>query len=249
MAGHSKFKNIMHRKGAQDAKRAKQFTKIVREITVAAKTGIADPNMNPRLRSALIAARAANMPKDRVDAAIKKATGAGDADNYEEIRYEGYGVSGVAVIVEALTDNRNRTAAEIRSAFTKVGGNLGETGSVSFMFNRLGQIIYPSDKADENAILEAAIELGADNCESDSDSHEITCQIENFNEVRDGLITKFGDPESAKIAWIASTTTPVSEEQAVSMFKLIDILEDNDDVQAVYTNLEVSDEIMTKISA
>ncbi len=239
----------MHRKGAQDAKRAKQFTKIVREITVAAKTGIADPNMNPRLRSALIAARAANMPKDRVDAAIKKATGAGDADNYEEIRYEGYGVSGVAVIVEALTDNRNRTAAEIRSAFTKVGGNLGETGSVSFMFNRLGQIIYPSDKADENAILEAAIELGADNCESDSDSHEITCQIENFNEVRDGLITKFGDPESAKIAWIASTTTPVSEEQAVSMFKLIDILEDNDDVQAVYTNLEVSDEIMTKISA
>jgi len=247
MAGHSQFKNIMHRKGAQDAKRAKIFTKIIREITVAVKTGAADPSHNPRLRAGLIAAREANMPKDRVDAAIKKASGAGDAENYEEIRYEGYGIAGVAVIVEALTDNRNRTAPEMRSIFTKYSGNLGESGSVSFMFDRVGKIVYPAKSASDDAMLEAAIEAGASDCISTSDYHEIITELDNLHSVRDVLAVKFSDPENTKLAWQPKTTTMLNEEQAQTLLKMIDALEDNDDVQNVWTNFEVSDEVLKKL--
>jgi len=249
MAGHSQFKNIMYRKGAQDAKRAKIFTKIIREITVSVKTGMPDANNNPRLRAALIAAREANMPKDRVDAAIKKATGAGNTENYEEIRYEGYGTGGVAVIVEALTDNRNRTASEIRSIFTKYNGNMGETGSVSFMFDRVGKITFSSNGINADAILEAAIEAGAEDCASENDIHEITTATDTLHAVRDALAEKFGEPESTKLMWISKTTTAINEEQARTLLKMIDALEDNDDVQNVWSNFEVSEEIMQKLSA
>ncbi|MDP2697121.1 YebC/PmpR family DNA-binding transcriptional regulator [Thalassospira sp.] len=246
MAGHSQFKNIMHRKGAQDKKRAKIFTKLAREITVSAKIS-EDMDSNPRLRAAIIAARGQNMPKDNIERAIKKATGAGDEGNYEEVRYEGYGVAGVAVIVEALTDNRNRTASEVRSAFAKSGGNLGETGSVGFMFNRVGEIVYPAGKADAETMFEAALEAGAANAESDEDSHVIETEIEDLNQVREALMVKFGDPESAKLVFRPVTLAEVSVDQAQSIMKLVDVLEDNDDVQNVWTNVDWTDEIVAAL--
>ncbi len=249
MAGHSKFKNIMHRKGAQDAKRGKVFTKIGREIIVAAKAGGPDPSTNPRLRAAITAGRAVNMPNDRIKRAIETATGAGNADNYEAIRYEGYGPGGVAIIIEALTDNRNRTVAEIRSYFTKLGGALGETNSVSFMFERVGEIVYPLDKASPDQMFEAGVEAGAQNVESGEDGHEIICAPDDFSTVRDALVEKFGEPEKAGLTWKPNVNASVDEETAKSVLKLIDQLEDNDDVQSVSTNFEVSDEIMQRLMA
>ena len=249
MAGHSQFKNIMHRKGAQDAKRGRQFAKLIREITVSARIGLPDPAVNPRLRSALIEARVANMPKDTIDRAIKKAVGAGQGDDYFEVRYEGYGPAGVAVIVEALTDNRNRTASDVRSAFAKHGGALGETNSVAFLFNRQGVIRYPAAVASADDMLEAAIEAGADNAESDAEAHEITCAIDDFFAVRDALETRFGAPESAKLDWRPTTLVRLDEEKAASLLKLLDVLEDNDDVQNVYANFDIPDAVMQKLSA
>ncbi|MBN8929623.1 MAG: YebC/PmpR family DNA-binding transcriptional regulator [Rhodospirillales bacterium] len=249
MAGHSQFKNIMHRKGAQDARRARQFAKLIREITVSARQGLPDPASNPRLRAAVTAARQANMPKDTVDRAIKKATGAGGGDDYVEVRYEGYGPAGIAVIVEALTDNRNRTASDVRAAFSKHGGALGETNSVSFLFNRLGAIRYPAATASADDMLEAAIEAGADNVESDAESHEVTCAIDDFFTVRDALETRFGEPESARLDWRPTTTVTVDEDRAASVLKLLDALEENDDVQNVYANFEIPDAVMARMSA
>ena len=249
MAGHSQFKNIMHRKGAQDAKRAKKFTKIIREIITAAKSGLPDPNSNPRLRAAIQAARVENMPRDKIENAIKRGSGAADTENYEEIRYEGYGPGGVAVIVEALSDNRNRTASEVRAAFTKYGGNLGETGSVNFMFDRVGLITYPLSAASEDAMLEAAIEAGAENCESSETGHSITTTVEGFIDVREALEKSFSAPESAKLTWLPKNTTPINEEQAKSLLKMIDVLEDSDDVQEVFSNFDISADIIEKLSA
>jgi len=250
MAGHSQFKNIMHRKGAQDAKRSKIFNKLAREITVAAKSGLPDPAANPRLRAAILAGRSQNMPRDRIDRAIKQGTpGGGDDTNYEEVRYEGYGPGGTALIVEALTDNRNRTASEVRSAFTKHGGSLGETNSVSFMFNRVGAIYYPAASATADAIFEVALEAGADNVESDENGHEVTTLVENFGAVRDALEAKFGAPESARLTWLPLNTVAPSEEAAASLLKLIDVLEDSDDVQVVEGNFDISDELMQKLTA
>lgn len=247
MAGHSKFKNIMHRKGKQDAQRAKQFTKVGREIIVAAKQGGGDPDGNPRLRAAIAAARAVNMPNDRIKRAIDSALGSTEGDNYKDIRYEGYGPGGVAIIVEALTDNNNRTAAEVRSAFTKQGGTLGETNSVSFMFERVGEILYPADKASADAMFEAALEAGAQNVESDEDLHEITCDPDDFSAVRDALSEKFGDPEKAGLSWKHTVGATPSEEQTASILKLIEVLEDNDDVQNVFSNLDVDDALLEKL--
>jgi YebC/PmpR family DNA-binding regulatory protein len=249
MAGHSQFKNIMHRKGAQDARRARQFAKVIREITVSARQGLPDPASNPRLRAAVTAARQVNMPKDTVDRAIKKASGAGGGDDYVEVRYEGYGPSGIAVIVEALTDNRNRTASDIRSAFSKHGGALGETNSVSFLFNRLGAIRYPLSAASSDDMLEAAIEAGAGDVESDEEAHDVTCAVEDFFAVRDALEARFGPPESARLEWRPSTTVVVDEERAASLLKLLDVLEDSDDVQNVYANVEIPDAVMARLSA
>ncbi|CAO3350880.1 YebC/PmpR family DNA-binding transcriptional regulator [Azospirillum melinis] len=250
MAGHSQFKNIMHRKGAQDAKRSKIFNKLAREITVAAKSGLPDPAANPRLRAAILAGRAQNMPRDRIDRAIKQGTpGGGDDANYEEVRYEGYGPGGVALIVEALTDNRNRTAAEVRSSFTKYGGSLGETNSVSFMFSRIGAIFYPATAADADAVFEVALEAGADNVESDENGHEVTTTVENFGVVRDALEAKFGGAESARLTWRPLNTVAPSEDAAASLLKLLDVLEDNDDVQVVEGNFDISDELMQKLTA
>ena len=250
MAGHSQFKNIMYRKGAQDAKRAKVFTKLIRELTTAARTGLPDPNANPRLRAAIQAARAANMPKDTLERAIKRGAGGGDADNYDEVRYEGYGPGGVAVIVEALTDNRNRTAGEVRAAFTKNGGTLGETNSVSFMFDRVGQIQYAPDKASADAMFEAAIEAGAEDCSSGADGHEVLCRADDLNAVRDALEAKFGDARSARLMWRPQTSIPVDdEEKAQTLFKLLETLEDSDDVQQIYANYEVPDAVMQKLAA
>lgn len=249
MAGHSQFKNIMRRKGAQDAKRGKLFTKLGREIVVAAKSGMPDPAMNPRLRAAIAEARVANMPKDRIEQLIKKATGAGDTESYEEIRYEGYGPGGVAVIVEAMTDNRNRTAPEIRAAFAKYGGNLGESGSVGFMFSRVGMVQFLRNVADEEKMFDAAIESGAENCESSGDMYEITTTVDGFAAMRDALSAKFGDPASAKLVWQPLTTSPVDEENATRVMKLIELLEDNDDVQAVYANFEISEELAQKLAS
>ncbi|WP_137388207.1 YebC/PmpR family DNA-binding transcriptional regulator [Rhodoligotrophos defluvii] len=248
MAGHSQFKNIMYRKGAQDAKRAKIFSKHSREITVAAKAGGPDPASNARLRLAIQNARAENMPKDNIERAIKKASG-GDAESYEEIRYEGYGPGGVAVIVEALTDNRNRTAGTVRSYFTKFGGNLGETGSVSFMFNRIGQIRYKPDAGDAETVLEAAIEAGAEDVQSDESGHLVTCTFEDLNEVSAKLQERLGEADTVRALWVPQTTAPVDEERAQSVLKLIAALEDDDDVQNVYSNFEVSDEVMAKLTA
>nr|WP_294545964.1 YebC/PmpR family DNA-binding transcriptional regulator [uncultured Rhodopila sp.] len=248
MAGHSQFKNIMHRKGAQDARRGRQFARIIREITVSARQGLPDPASNPRLRAAVTAARQANMPKDTVDRAIKKATGAGGGDDYAEVRYEGYGPAGVAVIVEALTDNRNRTASDVRTAFNKSGGALGETNSVSFMFNRLGVIRYPASVATADAMLEAAIEAGAENAESDDEAHEVTCPIEDFFTVRDALEARFGAPESAKLEWRPTTVVTLDDERAAGLLKLLDALDENEDVQNVYANFDIPESVMAALS-
>ncbi len=249
MAGHSQFKNIMHRKGAQDARRARQFARLIREITVAARQGLPDPASNPRLRAAVTAARQANMPRDTVDRAIKKATGAGAGDDYVEVRYEGYGPAGVAVIVEALTDNRNRTASDVRSAFAKHGGALGETNSVSFLFARLGVIRYPAGAADADTMLEAAIEAGAENVESGPDGHEISAAAEDFFAVRDALEAKFGEPETARLEWRPTTTVVLDEDRAGAVLKLLDALDDSEDVQNVWANFDVPEGVMERLSA
>src|SRR5580658_4617009 len=239
MAGHSQFKNIMFRKGAQDKKRGKVFTKLIRELTTAARMGLPDPASNPRLRAAVLAARQANMPKDTVERAIKRGAGAEGGENYSEVRYEGYGPGGVAVIVEALTDNRNRTASDIRAAFTKSSGALGETNSVSFMFDRVGEIVYPAETASPDAMLDAAIECGASDVESDDERHVVLSAIDDFNQVRDALEEQFGPAASARLVWRPKTASPIDEETAVSLFKLLETLEDSDDVQNVYANFEV----------
>ncbi|MBE6447155.1 MAG: YebC/PmpR family DNA-binding transcriptional regulator [Alphaproteobacteria bacterium] len=241
MAGHSQFKNIMYRKGAQDAKRAKIFSKISREITVAVKEGGADPESNSRLRSALLSARSENMPKDNVERAIKKASGGSGDANYQSVRYEGYGPAGVAIIVEGLTDNKNRTAPAVRSIFTKFGGNLGETNSVSFQFDHIGYITYPLSIASEEEVFEASIEAGANDITADNDGYEIICSIENLNTVRDCLTSKFGDPLEAKVTWRPKNTIDVDADSARTLFKLIDSLEDDDDVQSVVANYKLPD--------
>lgn len=248
MAGHSQFKNIMHRKGRQDAVRSKMFSKLAREITVAAKAGLPDPDMNPRLRLAIQNAKAQSMPKDNIQRAINKASGA-DGESYDEVRYEGYGPGGVAVIVEALTDNRNRTAASVRAAFTKSGGAMGETGSVSFMFDRVGEIVYGTSAGDADTIMEAAIEAGADDAQSDEESHTVICAFESIGEVTAALEAALGQAESVKTIWKPQTSTPVDEDRARSILKLIATLEDDDDVQNVYANFEVDDETLAKLSA
>ncbi|KQY11243.1 YebC/PmpR family DNA-binding transcriptional regulator [Rhizobium sp. Root482] len=248
MAGHSQFKNIMHRKGRQDAVRSKMFSKLAREITVAVKGGLPDPSMNARLRLAIQNAKAQSMPKDNIERAIKKGSGA-DGENYEEVRYEGYGPGGVAVIVEALTDNRNRTASNVRSTFTKAGGALGETGSVSFSFDRVGEIGYKPTVGDADKVMDAAIEAGAEDVTSDEDGHYIICGFEDIGEVSKALETTLGEADTVKAIWKPQNTVPVDEERAQSLMKLIDTLEDDDDVQNVYTNFEVSDEVMAKLSA
>ncbi|ETR78387.1 transcriptional regulator [Afipia sp. P52-10] len=246
MAGHSQFKNIMHRKGRQDAQRSKLFSKLGREITVAAKMGMPDPAMNPRLRAAVIAARQENMPKDNIERAIKKALG-NDGENYDEIRYEGYGPGGVAVIVEALTDNRNRAASDIRSYFTKSGGNLAETGAVSFMFDRLGVIEFDAGVASEDAMMEAAIEAGADDVTSGEGGHEIYASQDSFRDVAKALEVKFGEPRKVALTWKPQNTIAVDDEAGEKLLKLIDQLNEHDDVQNVYANFEVSDALMAKM--
>ena len=248
MAGHSQFKNIMHRKGRQDAVKSKLFSKLAREITVAAKQGMPDPAMNPRLRLAVQAAKAESMPKDNIQRAINKAA-VGDAETYEEVRYEGYGPGGVAVIVEVLTDNRNRSASNVRAAFTKAGGALGETGSVSFMWNRAGEIHYPASAGDADKVMEAAIEGGADDVQSDEDGHTITCAFESVGEVSKALEALLGEAETVKVIWQPQNNVPVDEERAQSLMKLVATLEDDDDVQNVYANFEVDEATLAKLSA
>jgi YebC/PmpR family DNA-binding regulatory protein len=248
MAGHSQFKNIMHKKGKQDAIRSKLFSKLAREITVAAKMGLPDPAMNARLRAAIIAARAENMPKDNIERAIKKASGA-DAETYDEVRYEGYAPGGVAVIVEALTDNRNRTAGEVRSYFTKAGGSLAETGAVSFMFDRVGLIEFERKVASEDAMLEAALDAGAEDVSTSEDGHEIITTLESLRDVAQALEQKFGDPRKAALVWRPQNTITVDDEAGEKILKLVDALEDNDDVQNVYANFEVSDTLVAKMGA
>src|SRR5215467_6612811 len=246
MAGHSQFKNIMVRKGAQDARRGRLFTKIIRELTTAAKQGQPDPNANPRLRAAIAAARNANMPKDTMERAIKRGAGGGADANYEEVRYEGYGPGGVAIIVEALTDNRNRTASEIRTAFSKAGGNLGETNSVSFMFDRKGVIRFAAKAASGDAMFEAALEAGAEDVSSDADAHEVVCATEQFSAVRDALEAKFGAPLEARLQWRPRSTIAVDAETAETLLKLLGVLDDNDDIQTVAANFEVADDVMAR---
>ena len=248
MAGHSQFKNIMHRKGKQDAARSKLFAKLAREITVAAKTGLPDPGMNARLRLAIQNARAENMPKDNVERAIKKAQGT-DAGNYETVRYEGYAPGGVAIIVEALTDNRNRTGGAIRSIFTKANGNLGATGSVSHIFQHLGEIAYKPATGSADAILEAAIDAGADDVSSDADGHLIVCAFDSMGTVAGALETKFGGADHVKAIWKPNLSTQVDEERAATILKLIAALEDDDDVQSVFSNFEVDEATLAKLTA
>jgi YebC/PmpR family DNA-binding regulatory protein len=249
MAGHSQFKNIMHRKGAQDARRGRQFARLIREITVSARQGLPDPAANPRLRAAMVAARQANMPKDTVDRAIKKASGGAAGDDYVEVRYEGYGPAGVAIIVEALTDNRNPAPSDIRAAFAKQGGALGETNTVSFLFNRVGVIRYPASAASADDMLEAAIEAGAQNVESDAEVHEVTAAVDDFFAVRDALEARFGAPESARLDWRPTTSVTLDEDRAASLLKLLDALDESDDVQNVYANFDIPDAVMQKLSA
>jgi YebC/PmpR family DNA-binding regulatory protein len=246
MAGHSKFKNIMHRKGRADAARSKLFSKLSREITVAAKTGLPDPSMNPRLRLAVNNAKAESLPKDVIERAIKKGQG-GDAESYDEIRYEGFGPGGVGVIVEALTDNRNRAAANVRSIFAKNGGALGETGSVSFNFDRMGQITYPASAGSEDAVMEAAIEAGAEDVESDEESHVIWTAFEDMTTVIDALTGTLGDPRTTAITWRPRMLVPVEGDAVATIMKLIDTLDDEDDVQNVYANFDISDEDLAKL--
>jgi YebC/PmpR family DNA-binding regulatory protein len=246
MAGHSKFKNIMHRKGAQDKKRSNLFSKLSREITVAAKMGMPDPDMNPRLRLAVNAAKAQSMPKDNIQRAIDKASAAGGED-YEEVRYEGYGPGGSAIIVEALTDNRNRTATNMRTAFSKNGGNMAATGAVSHGFERMGMIEYPASAGSEDAVLEAAIEAGADDVESDADGHVIWTGMDALHEVARALEATLGEAESVRLAWKPNLTVDIVEGEAGTLLKLIDALEEDDDVQTVWGNYEVSDAVMEKL--
>ncbi len=246
MAGHSKFKNIMHRKGAQDKKRSASFSKLSREITVAAKMGMPDPDMNPRLRAAVNAAKAQSVPKENIQRAIDKAS-RGDAENYEEIRYEGYGPGGTALIVEALTDNRNRTATNVRIAFSKNGGNLGASGAVSHGFERLGLIEYPASAGDEDTVLEAAIEAGADDIESDADGHAIWTSIDVLHPVSRELEKALGEAEAVKLAWKPGLKVALNASDAATLLKLIDILDEDDDVQTVWGNYEISDEVMEQL--
>jgi YebC/PmpR family DNA-binding regulatory protein len=246
MAGHSQFKNIMHKKGKQDAIRSKLFSKLAREITVAAKMGLPDPAMNARLRAAVIDARAENMPKDNIDRAIKKASGS-EAENYDEVRYEGYAPGGVAVIVEALTDNRNRTAGDVRSNFTKAGGALAETGAVSFMFDRVGLILFDKSVASDDAMLEAAIEAGADDVVSGADGHEVITALESLRDAQKELEAKFGEPRKASLVWRPQNTIAVDDEAGEKILKLVGALEENDDVQNVYANFEISDALIAKL--
>ncbi len=248
MAGHSKFKNIQFRKGAQDKRRAKLFSKLAREITAAARLGMADPAMNPRLRTAVQAARAQNMPKDNIERAISKSQEA-DGANYEEVRYEGFGTGGVGVIVEALTDNRNRTASEVRSIFAKFGGNLGETGAVSFNFDRLGAVEFEPDKASADAMLEAAIEAGAEDCESSAEGHLIYSDPEELHEVAKALEEKFGEPQTIRILWRPKSTVPMDEEGGERLLRMLESLEDSDDVQNVYANFDIADDVLERLSA
>ncbi len=246
MAGHSKWANIQHRKGRQDKLRAKLFSKLSKEITVAAKMGDPDPDKNPRLRLAVKEAKSNSVPKDVIDRAINKASG-GDGENYDEIRYEGYGPGGVAVIVEAMTDNRNRTASTVRSTFTKNGGNLGETGSVSFMFERKGEVSYPSSVGDADTVMMAAIEAGAEDCESADEGHVITCADTDLNEVSRALEAELGESESTKLVWRPTTTTALDLEGMQKLMKLIDALEDDDDIQRVTANFEADDAVLAQL--
>jgi YebC/PmpR family DNA-binding regulatory protein len=248
MAGHSQFKNIMHRKGRQDKARSKLFGKLAREITVSAKLGLPDPAFNPRLRAAVIAARAENMPKDNIDRAIKKSQGS-DTENYDEIRYEGYGPGGVAIIVEALTDNRNRTAGEVRAIFSKNGGNLAETGAVSFMFSHVGIVEFDAKAASADAMLEAAIEAGAEDVTSDDDGHQIITTPDTLNDVAKALEAKFGEPRKASLLWRPQNTIALDDEAGEKVLKLLESLDDSDDVQNVYANFEVSDTLVARMSA
>ena len=248
MAGHSKWANIQHRKGRQDAARSKLFSKLSKEITVAAKMGDPDPEKNPRLRLAVKEAKSNSVPKDVIDRAIKKATG-GDAETYDEIRYEGYGPSGVAVIVETMTDNKNRTASTVRSTFSKNGGNLGETGSVGFMFDRVGEITYDAEAGDADTLMDAAIEAGAEDCQSDENGHTIICAFEDMNEVSTALEKALGEPKSVNPIWKPQNNVPVDAEKGATLMKLIETLEDDDDVQNVYANFEMSEEVMAQLSA
>ena len=249
MAGHSQFKNIMFRKGAQDQKRARLFAKLIREVTVSAKQGLPDPNLNPRLRSAIQAARQANMPKDNIDRAIKRAAGGADDANYEEVRYEGFGPGGVAIIVEALTDNRNRTASDVRTAFGKHGGNMAENGAVSFMFDRVGMIRYPAAAGSADAIFEAALDVGADDVVSDDTGHDIYCATDDLGMVREELTKRLGEPDAARFDWRPQNTIPVDEKDAETLLKLLDVLEDSDDVQRVAANFDIPEEVMARLSS
>lgn len=250
MAGHSKFKNIQHRKGRQDKLRSKIFSRLSKEITVAVKMGggTTDPDMNPRLRLAIQNAKGQSMPKDNIQRAINKGSG-GDAEDYKEMRYEGYGPGGIAIVVEALTDNTNRSASNIRAAFTKNGGQLGETGSVSFMFDRIGEITYKPEAGDADSVMEAAIEAGADDVESDEDGHVITCAFEDLGSASKALEASLGEPESVNIIWKPQNRTPVDEEKGATLLKLLDALDEDDDVQNVFSNEDMSEELMEKLSA
>lgn len=247
MAGHSQFKNIMHRKSRQDAARARLFTRLLREVQVASRAGLPDPAHNPRLRAAVQAAKAANVPKENIERAISKGQGAEGA-SLEEVRYEGYGPGGVAIVVEALTDNRNRTAAAVRAAFSKHGGTLGETNSVLFQFGRVGLIRYPAQVATAEEMLEAAIEAGAEDCESGADSHEVRCAPDDFAAVRDALEARFGPPEEAGLTWRPEITVPIDDEQAPGLFRLLEALDEIDDVQRVVANFEVSDRALAQLA-
>ena len=247
MAGHSKFKNIMHRKGAQDKKRSAMFSKLSREITVAAKMGLPDPDMNPRLRAAVLAAKAQSMPKDNIQRSIDKAA-RGEGENYEEIRYEGFGPGGVSIIVEALSDNRNRTATNVRTIFSKNGGNLGASGSVSHGFDRMGLIEYGASAGDADRVLEAAIEAGADDVQSDEEGHEIWTSVESLHEVAKSLEAALGEADSVKLGWKPQNETIVTGDDAATLMKLIDALEEDDDVQTVWGNYDVPDEELEKLA-
>ena len=250
MAGHSKWANIMYRKGAQDARRAKRFTKLIREVYVAAREGTPDPDHNPRLRTAVAAAKSQSVPKDNIERAIKKAAGGGDGqERFDTLSYEGFGPGGVAVIVDAITDNRNRTAATIRSIFSRHGGTLGETGSVNYLFQRVGVIRFPADAASGDDMFEAALEVGADECESEADGHEVLCAPEALSEASEALTERFGAPEQVEIAWRAQTTVPIDEDKAAAVFKLLEALDDSDDVQQVSANYDVSDDVLRRLSA
>lgn len=249
MAGHSQFKNIMYRKGAQDKKRATLFSRLGRELTVSAKLGGGDPDANPRLRAAIAAARAHNMPKDNVERAIRKGAGGGEGEEYEAIRYEGYAPGGIAVIVEALTDNRNRTASEIRAAFSKHGGNLAETGAVSFMFDHVGEVRFGADVAGAEAMFEAALEAGASDVASDESEHVVTCEAEDLHAVASAIEARFGEPEAARLVWRPQTTVPVDEGTAETVLRLLDALDDNDDVQSIAANYEIADDVLERLTA